>query len=97
MRHERYAPFPIVNSSGTCNQLRNATRKLSTNSSMSAHQSFSRREIQRIPIVVPFAPFAHRIESHYLPVRHFRVEPIMLVFSHSVPNLSHALFELFAA
>src|SRR6185436_6955873 len=66
MRHQRYAPLPVVDARRARDKLRNPPGKFAPHTRMSTHQLFTRSKIELIPVVRAIASFAHRIKRHHL-------------------------------
>src|SRR5687767_7810224 len=59
MRHERDAPFPVVQPNRAGNELADATGILSPNARVAAHQLLARREIEHVPVIATLPALVH--------------------------------------
>src|SRR6266487_5401910 len=58
MSHQGHAPLPVVDASGASDELRNPPGEFTSHSRVAAHQLFTGRKIELIPVVWAFASFA---------------------------------------
>src|SRR5207237_10524475 len=67
-REKRHAPFGIVESSRSGNELFHFARKFATNFGVTAHQFAAFIKRQGIPVPLFAAPFAHVIKADHRPI-----------------------------
>src|SRR6266487_7053551 len=73
-RKKRHAPFGVVESSRSGNELFYFAGKFATNLGVAAHQFAALVKRQRIPVPLFAAPFAHVVKADQRPIRQSRID-----------------------
>src|SRR5439155_2459543 len=93
-RKQSHAPFRVVQTSRTSDELFYFAGKLTAQSGMSFHQFAALVIRERIPIALFTAALAHIIKANYRPIGQRGIYPLLPVMFHSVAKRMHRFGEL---
>ena len=81
VREESYAPLPVVESGRAGDELTDAAGIGAADAHVAAHELAPLLEIERVPILPRFAPFAHGVEAEIFPGGQHGIEAVVGVMA----------------